>query len=307
MSLDPVLGELIRQMNEAGGPALNEMSPVDAREMYRGMQEALPFHEVHQVTDEDADGVQVRIYRPSADRSLPCLVFFHGGGWVIGDLETHDSVCRQLANQVQCVVIAVDYRLAPEHPYPAALEDCYHTVQWAVDNAHRLDIDPTRVAVGGDSAGGNLAACVCLKSRQEGGPPISFQLLIYPVTDTAMDTSSYEENREGYLLTRDSMSWFMEQYLGTASDNRLDPLAAPLRAPDFSNLPGACIITAEFDPLRDEGEHLAARLDSSGVHASLRHFDGMIHGFFGMTHLVEGARDAMDFASRELRDAFNDG
>lgn len=306
MPLDPALGELLKQMAEAGGPALHEMNPAEARAMYRGLQETLPFDDVHEVFDEDANGVAVRVYRPSDARALPCLVFYHGGGWVIGDLDTHDSVCRQLANGTGCVVIAVDYRLAPENPYPAALEDSYHALQWSIDHADKLDIDPTRVAVGGDSAGGNLAACVSLKSKLEGGPPIAFQLLIYPVADAAMDTPSYEENGEGYLLTTDSMAWFLDQYLGAGSANRNDPLALPLRAPDLTGLPDACVITAEFDPLRDEGEMLAGRLQDAGVNTAIRRFDGMIHGFFGMTHLVEGARDAMAFASGEIKRALGE-
>lgn len=303
MPLDPALGELLKQMEEAGGPPLNEMAPADAREMYRGLQQTLPYQEVHRVFDDDANGVGIRVYRPSDARALPCLLFYHGGGWVIGDLDTHDSVCRQLANQAECVVIAADYRLAPEHPWPAALDDCYQVLQWSVDNADKLDIDPTRVAVGGDSAGGNLAACVSLRSKFEGGPPIAFQLLIYPVTDAALNTPSYEENGEGYLLTMESMAWFLDQYLGTGTDNRNDPLALPLQADDLADLPDACIITAEFDPLRDEGEQFADKLKDAGVNTDLRRFDGMIHGFFGMTHLVQGARDAMDFASGTLKRA----
>jgi len=306
MPLDPALEAMLKQMAEAEAPALSEMSPVEAREMYRAMQQTLPTCELHSVADDMANNVPVRVYRPSAAGGLPCLVFFHGGGWVIGDLDTHDSVCRQLAARVQCVIVSVDYRLAPEHPFPAPLDDCYQALRWVVDNADKLNIDPTRVAVGGDSAGGNLSAAVSLKSKMEGGPSLSYQLLIYPVTDTAMDTPSYEENKEGYMLTRDSMVWFWNQYLGTGEENRRNPLAAPLRADDHSGLPPACVITAEFDPLRDEGERLGEKLAAAGVETTIERFDGMIHGFFGMTHLVEGAREAMDLAALRLKTAFRE-
>lgn len=305
MPLDPAFEAMLRQLAEAGGPALSEMTPVEAREVYKALQQTLPVPDVHHVADGDADGVPVRIYRPSDGRSLPSLVYFHGGGWVIGDLDTHDSICRQLASAAGCVVVAVDYRLAPEYRFPAALDDCYRALGWVIDHADTLDIDPTRVAVGGDSAGGNLGACVSLKSKLEGGPPVAFQLLIYPVTDTAMSMPSYNENGEGYMLTRDGMAWFFDQYLGADGDNRSHPLAAPLHAEDLSGLPPACVITAEFDPLRDEGERFGEKLSAAGVDTTIRRFDGMIHGFFGMTHMGEAPREALALAADQLKNALD--
>jgi len=304
MPLDPLVEGMLKQMAEAGGPPLTEMAPADARAMYRMMNEANSRADVHGVTDTSAGGVPVRIYRPSAANELPCLVYFHGGGWVIGDIETHDNVCRNLALQAQCAVISADYRLAPEHPFPAPLEDCYAVTSWAADNAAALDIDASRIAVGGDSAGGNLSACVSLKAKQENGPRLVHQLLIYPVTDAALDTESYAANGEGYMLTKDGMQWFLDHYLGEAVD-RSDPLIAPLRATDLAGLPAATIITAEFDPLRDEGEAYGSKLNAAGVDTLVRRYDGMIHGFIGMTDLLDGARDATAFAAERLRAAFS--
>jgi len=304
MPLDPIVEGMLKQMAEAGGAPLSEMAPEEARAMYRMMNEANSRADVHDVTDTMAGGVPVRIYRPSAGNDLPCLVYFHGGGWVIGDIETHDNVCRNLALQAQCAVISADYRLAPEHPFPAPLEDCYAVTSWAVNNAAALDIDASRIAVGGDSAGGNLSACISLKARQENGPRLVHQLLIYPVTDAALDTESYAANGEGYMLTKDGMQWFFNHYLGESAD-RFDPLVAPLRATDLAGLPAATIITAEFDPLRDEGEAYGSKLQAAGVDTVVRRYDGMIHGFFAMTDLLEGARDATAFAAERLRAAFS--
>lgn len=303
MPLDPTVEGLLQQMAEAGGQPLNEMSPGAAREMYRAMGAAYSRPDVHAVEDRLAANVPVRIYRPSAATDLPALVYFHGGGWVIGDLETHDNVCRNLTNAAGCVVIATDYRLAPEHPWPAALDDCLAVTTWAADHAAELGIDANRIAVGGDSAGGNLAACVCLKARDEAGPAIAHQLLIYPVTDSSLDTASYRDNAEGYMLTRAGMEWFFGHYVPNEQD-RDNPMVAPLRAGNYAALPPATVITAEFDPLRDEGEAFAAKLDAAGVPTASRRFDGMIHGFFGMTDLIEGARAANTFAAERLKSAF---
>lgn len=306
MPLDPLVEGMLKQMAEAGGPPLSEMAPAEARAMYRMMNEATSRADVHEVTDTDAGHVPVRIYRPSPAGDLPCLVYFHGGGWVIGDIETHDNVCRNLALQAQCVVVATDYRLAPEHPFPAPLEDCFSVTSWVAENAATLGIDASRIAVGGDSAGGNLSACVSLKAKRQDGPRLVHQLLIYPVTDAALDTESYAANGEGYMLTREGMQWFFDNYLGESAD-RFDPMIAPLRAPDVAGLPAATIITAEFDPLRDEGEAYGSRLQAAGVDTAVRRYDGMIHGFFGMTDLLEDARHATAFAAERLRAAFAGG
>lgn len=305
MPLDPIVASMLEQMAAAGAPPLSEMSPPDARAMYREMQAALPSPELASVEDARAKDVPVRIYRANKKPGGPALVYYHGGGWVIGDLETHDAVCRQLAAAIDATVIAVDYRLAPEHPFPAAIDDCYLATCWVADQADKLGIDPQRLAVGGDSAGGNLAACVSLRARDEDGPAIAHQLLIYPATDTAMDTPSQQDNAEGYLLTKDSMVWFWNHYLG--GKNQQNPYAAPLHAQSLADLPPACVITAEFDPLRDEGEAYAAKLTAAGVPTVVKRYDGMIHGFFGMTDLLAGSKEAMALAANELKKAFAKG
>ncbi|HKI73737.1 MAG TPA: alpha/beta hydrolase, partial [Pseudomonadales bacterium] len=263
MALDPIVEQMLTQMAEAGGPTLAEMTLADARAMYRMMGENFSRPQMDSIEDTTANGVSVRIYRPSAADKLPCLVYFHGGGWVIGDLESHDNVCRTLADQIGCVVIATDYRLSPEHPFPAPLDDCYTVTRWAADNADALNIDAAKIAVGGDSAGGNLSACVALRIKQEGGPALVHQLLMCPVTDAAMDTASYSENAEGYMLTRDTMTWFFGHYLGDTDSK--NPYISPLHAEDLSGLPPATVITAQYDPLRDEGEAYAGRLKAAGV------------------------------------------
>lgn len=303
MPLDPTVEAMLKQMADAGGPSMTEMEPAAAREMYRAMGAAKTRADVHEVSDREIADVPVRIYRPAATTGLPALVFFHGGGWVIGDLETHDGDCRTLANAAGCVVIAIDYRLAPEHRYPAALDDCYAVATAVAEMSEELGIDPERIAVGGDSAGGNLAASVALKARDGSGPSFVHQLLIYPVTDAHFETDSYRDNAEGYMLTRQGMEWFFDHYVPDASA-RQDPLVAPLRASHHGGLPPATIITAEYDPLRDEGEALGARLEAAGVPVVTRRYDGMIHGFFGMTDLLEGARAANQFAAGRLRTAF---
>jgi acetyl esterase len=221
---------------------------------------------------------------------------------VIGSIETHDGLCRQLANAAGCIVVSVDYRLAPEHPYPAAAEDAYAATRWVVDNARSFGGDPSRVAVGGDSAGGNLTAVVSLMARDRGGPPLVQQLLIYPVTDAPTDKGSYRSNAEGYFLTADMMQWFWRHYTGEAGS--AEPYACPLRAKSLAGLPPALVVTAEFDPLRDEGEVYAARLREAGVPVHLSRYDGMIHGFFAMSAFLDRARAAVAEAAEALRGAF---
>jgi acetyl esterase len=234
---------------------------------------------------------------------LPLLVFFHGGGFVIGDIDTHDATCRGLAKAAHCIVVSVDYRLAPEHPFPAAPEDCYAATVWVADNAASLGGDGARLAVGGDSAGGNLAAVVALMARDRGGPALTHQLLIYPVIDHNFDTASYVENGRGYLLSREMMMWFWGLYLEDAGDGS-KPYASPIRAEDLSGLAAATIISAEFDPLRDEGEAYARRLGDADVAVTARRYDGMVHGFFAMTAVLDRAREAVAFAAAELRRAW---
>ncbi len=307
MPVHPQVKTLLDMLAQMGGPAMSESTPDDARAMYRAMGAMEPGEEVARVDDRmvpapDGD-IPVRCYTPGSaiGEAHGVLVWFHGGGWVIGDIETADSTCRALANRAGCVVVSVDYRLAPEHPSPAALDDCVAALMWTVENFEVLGVDASRVAVGGDSAGGHLAALVCQRVRADFGPDIDFQLLVYPVTDMTQSHPSIVENAEGYLLTRDSMEWFRHHYLGDG--DRTDPAVSPWHAPDLSGLPPALVITAELDPLRDEGEAYAARLQEAGVPTTLMRFDGQIHGFFAMPSLLDDAKVALDAAGAALRAA----
>jgi len=248
--------------------------------------------------------VPVRLYRPG-EGIRPGIVFIHGGGWAICNLDTHDWTCRQLANATGAVVVSVDYRLAPEHCFPAALDDAYAGTAWTYAEADLIGIDHHRLAVVGDSAGGNLAAAVTLMARDREGPPLRFQVLVYPVTNCAFDTVSYQENGTGYFLTKSSMEWYWRAYLGENGD-RTNPYAAPLQAADLSSLPPALVITAEFDPLRDEGEAYGRRLEEAGVPTKIRRYDGMFHGFFSMGALLPAAQEAEAEAAAALRAAFGD-
>ena len=258
---------------------------------------------VNTVAPGPAGDIPVRIYRASLEASQPVIVYFHGGGFVVGNLESHDGTCRRLCSAIGCTVISVDYRLAPEALYPAAVDDSYAATQWTADNAAALKIDPKRIAVAGDSAGGNLAAVVAIAARDKGGPAICHQLLTYPVTDMAFRSESYVTNGEGYFLTRSMMEWFGVQYVPEGHDVE-DPLLSPLYAKDLSNLPPATVITAEFDPLRDEGEAYAKRLQAAGVPTKLIRYDGVFHGFFSMNGMLDQADEAHTFATGELKQAF---
>jgi acetyl esterase len=307
MPLHPQFQALLEQMAAAGGKPLTELPVAEARAMYRAMQPVATQIEVGRVEDRRIPGpggeIPLRIYTPAGAGPFPILMNFHGGGWVIGDLDTADAQCRDLCRLVGCVVVSVDYRLAPEHPFPAAADDCYAATRWAHANAAAIDGDPGRLAVGGDSAGGNLAAVVSLMARDRAGPPLCFQLLVYPVTNASFDTASYRDNAEGYLLTRASMEWFWNHYCPTTEQKR-NPYASPARAQNLANLPPALVLTAEFDPLRDEGEAYAAALRAARVPAEAVRYDGLIHGFFAMSHLVPAGRPGMEKAAQALRRAF---
>jgi len=300
MPLDPQAQVLLDQLAAAGDRKLADMTVAEARQTFALMAAlATPGPDLDEARNESADGVPVRVYRPTADRPLPAIVYFHGGGFVIGDLATHDATCRDLALRTGMVVVSVDYRLAPEHVFPAAADDASTATRWVHDHAGELGVDPARIAVAGDSAGGNLAAVATLDARERGGPPLAFQLLIYPCLDATMTQPSIDENAEGYLLQRDSMQWFYGHYAREADvkDQRL----SPLHAADLAGLPPALVITAEFDPLRDEGEAYGERLRDGGVPVTVSRYDGMIHGFFGMTAVLDAARAAMDEAVAALR------
>jgi acetyl esterase len=310
--LRPEVEILLDEMEAQGLPDTAAVSVPTAREFLRDLHVTEePVEQVASVDDVAIPGpageIPLRIYRPGRDGPYPVLVYFHGGGWVVGDLDTVDEACRVLANEVGCVVVSVDYRLAPEHPFPAAVEDCYAATEWVADNADALLGDPDRVAVAGDSAGGNLAASVSLAARNLDGPDLTHQCLIYPVTDHNFDTDSYHENAEDYFLTRDAMKWFWDHYLDSPFDGA-NPYASPLRADDCSDLPPATVMTCEFDPLRDEGEAYADRLEDAGVPVSRIEYDDMIHGFFLMIESppLDAAREAVDDVAAELRAAFEE-
>jgi acetyl esterase len=250
-----------------------------------------------------AGQIGARLYVPPAAASQdppPLLVYFHGGGWVIGDLETHDDPCRFLAAHSGAALLAVDYRLAPEYPFPAAVEDAEAAYAWAVTNAEQLGVNGGRIAVGGDSAGANLAAAVCLPARDAGAPLPAMQLLIYPVTDATGKAASRHTFSEGFLLTRNDMDWFEERYLPAGAD-RSDPRVSVVRAPDLAGLPPAYVATAGFDPLRDEGEAFAARLRDAGIPVALRRHPGLVHTFANLTAICPSARAAMLEAAGALR------
>ncbi len=249
-----------------------------------------------------AGPLRVRLYYPSGADNLPLLVFYHGGGFVLCDLDSHDMLCRALANESGCAVASVDYRLAPEVKFPGPLEDCYAALVELTTRAGELGFDRERVAVGGDSAGGNLAAAVCLLARERRGPAIRLQLLLYPCLDAACSIASQHEFARGYMLTREVMQWFYECYVAQPAD-AANPLVSPLRAKDLSGLPPASITTAECDPLRDEGELYGERLRAAGVNATTRRYDGMIHGFTQMPLVTEVANQNIADVARDLRNA----
>jgi acetyl esterase len=309
VTLDPEAQAYLDASAALGLPSIAEQGAVAARHAVKlrapelaGEPEPLARVEDHTVPGP-AGSIPVRLYAPTASPPLPVLAYFHGGGWVTGDLDTHDSACRGLANRAQCLVVAVDFRSAPEHRFPAALEDCWAAVEWLGRQAGELGGDPARLAVCGDSAGGNLAAAVALRARDRGTPPIAAQLLIYPVLDYDLETPSYQAKASGYGLTRDSMRWYWEQYLGEGGDG-FAPEASPLREGDLSGLPPALIVTCEHDPLRDEGEAYAHRLAAAGV--PVEHVDeaGMIHGYFRMAGVIGRARKTWDDCARFLDERF---
>ena len=296
----------IDQLAAAGGRGFHEMEVAEARQAILQLfqvENPEPVAKVEDRTIPTPNGdLPIRLYTPEGDGPLPVLVFFHGGGWVVGNLESHDATCRALANAAGCITLAVDYRLAPEHKFPAAPEDCYEATKWAVLNAAALGGDPQRVAVGGDSAGGNLAAAVALMSGDRGAPSLAYQLLLYPVTNHSFDTESCKQNGEDYLLTKDSMVWFWDHYLENDEAGK-NPYASPLLAKYVNSPPPGLVITAEFDPLRDEGEAYGKRLQDAGADIKISRYDGTIHGFFSFFHL-DAQKKALAEVAEELKAAF---
>jgi acetyl esterase len=309
MPLDPQAQALLDMMAQSGLPQPWDLpTAAEARAQLAATRVPVEPHPVARVENRSIAGpggdLPVRIYWPSEETGLPVIVFFHGGGWVICDLDTHDQTARRLALDVGAIVVSVDYRLAPEHKFPSAADDCYAATAWAAEQAASLGGDPQRIAIAGDSAGGNLAAVVALMARDRGGPRLRFQLLVYPVTGTPWDDRpSLVENATGYMLTTESMHWFVDHYVNDRSDCE-HPYYAPTRATDLSGLPPALVITAEFDPLRDEGEAYGRMLQDAGVPTTISRYDGQIHGFFGMDAAIDRARDAQLEAAEALKKAF---
>ena len=300
MPLHPEARALLDQLEALGDPPLETSTPEAVRAL-RASRIQPPIVALAEVRDVDANGIATRLYRPSMDAPLGLMAYFHGGGWVLGSIETHDHIARGLAAGSGCAVLSVDYRLAPEHPFPAGLDDAFTVSTWVQEHASSLGCDPERLAIGGDSAGANLAAVV----TQSGRFPFRFQLLVYPVTDVRGGTTSYEELAEGFGLTSEGMRWFLEHYLSGAEGAPNDPRVSPLLADDsaFAASPRTLVITAELDPLRDEGEAYAERLRAVGVAAETTRYDGMIHAFFSLGAFLSDGRRALTQAADALGEA----
>jgi acetyl esterase len=306
MPLDPQVARwrerrIAGQVRPLYTQTLAEARAADLAEIRAGAGTPEPVHEVRDLTMPAGGGdLPLRLYRPSGQPGLPALVYFFGGGWTLGQIDTCDGICRTLANAAGCAVIAVGYRLAPEHKFPAPVRDCYDALCWIAGHAEELGVDAGRLAVGGDSAGGNLAAAVTLLAKQQDGPPLAAQLLVYPNTCFDAGTESLRENDDPSMFNRRSVDWYWSHYLSSPSDGA-DPLASPLLAEDHTGLPPALVITAEYDPLRDEAEQYAHRLAAAGVPTTVSRYDGMMHGFFLMYPVLDGGRRAVDEAVRFLR------
>jgi acetyl esterase len=302
--LDPQLQAMRDQRERDNVPPLYTMSLADARaadlaSIRAGGGEPEPVHEVVNLTIAGPGGdLPLRLYRPSGERPLPVLLYFFGGGWVLGTIDTADGVSRSLAKSCGALVAVAGYRLAPEHPFPAAADDCYAAVRWVAGHAAEIGADPGRLAVGGDSAGGNLAAGVALRARDD-GPALAGQLLVYPNTDQFADDPSMRAADDPYLFNRHSVAWYRQHYLADPGDGA-SPLASPLRAESLAGLPPALVITAEYDPLRDQGEAYARRLAGDGVQTELSRYPGMTHGFFTMLGTVDASRAAIEQAASRL-------
>jgi len=307
VSVDPVVQNLLDSMGGPDSPDLSDLSVTEARDLMGMMAvmggEPEPVGSVEDRTiPGPAGAIPVRVYRPAtgAGATPGILVWFHGGGWVIGDLDSADGTARKLTNRSEAIVVSVDYRLAPEHRHPAAVEDCWAATQWVAAHGTELGGDPTRLAVGGDSAGGNLAAVVAVRARDADGPALVHQLLVYPATDLTLSHDSIDENGEGYLLSKRAMTWFGDHYLGPEGDAK-HPTVSPLFTDDLRGVAPATVITAGYDPLRDEGEAYADALRAADVPVGLTRYDTMIHGFFSMDDLVPVAAQAVDAAGATLK------
>lgn len=306
---DPQVQALLEQLDEENVPPFQALSTSHARALIReffvreNQEEVLPDSVTRDTIAIEGPGSElpVRVYRPSGEGPFPVLVYFHGGGWVVGGLDEYDDVCAKLAAGAERVVVSVDYRLAPEHPFPAAVEDCYAATQWVTENAGFLNVDTDRLAVGGDSAGGNLTAAVTLMARDQGGPDLERQVLIYPAANPPelQQFESYEENAEGYFLEYAAMEWFYERYIQRQAHLR-NEYAFPLLARDLAGLPPATVLTAGFDPLRDEGIEYAERLAEADVAVAHEHYEEMIHGFVSLSEELDAGQAAIDSIADQL-------
>jgi acetyl esterase len=311
--LHPQARALLRLIEEKGVPPTHSLSVAEARAWYRerrAITQPLP-PEVGAVQELQATGaagaIPLRLYRPfgsAPNAVLPVLVYYHGGGWTIGDLDTHDTLCRELSNGSGCAVVSVDYRMGPEHRFPAAVDDAFAALTWVRGHAAALSLDAQRIAVGGDSAGGNLAAVAAIQARDAGGPPLRFQLLIYPATDMRATAPSHQSNGQGYLLTSDTIRYFHDHYIDDARHDT-DWRASPLLREDLSRLPPAFVLTAGYDPLRDEGLQYAQRLTEAGNAAALVCFERQIHGFILMGRVIDEANVAVQLCAAQLARALH--
>jgi acetyl esterase len=313
MTINPDAAKVVELIIASGRPPYPTIGHVAAREIFVASRAILqpdpsPVAEVHDLAATGPAGlIPLRLYRgigTDTKSPQPTLIYYHGGGWVLGNLDSHDGVCRDIANAAQCTVISVDYRLAPEAKFPAAADDSIAAAQWIHDNAAELGVDRARLAVGGDSAGGNLSAVVALHARDNGGPMLKLQVLIYPSADMSSVYPSYEEFAEQLPLTRTTMDWFVDLYLKNRSEDAKDWRASPLHAKSLASLPPAFVITAAMDPLRDEDEEFARALMKAGVPVEVKRFDGQIHGFLTMGRIVRDSAVAIADIATQLRKAF---
>ncbi len=311
MALHPECKAFLDTLAAASDTPIDRLPVADARMASQGLIEfGGPEQPVARVENRTVPGpaqpIPVRVYYPRLGDGLPVLMFFHGGGFVLCNLDTHDRQCRMLANAAGCAVVSVDYRMAPEYPFPAAPDDAYAATRYVAEHAGEFGIDPTRLAVAGDSAGGNLATVVAMMSRERGAPAIRFQVLVYPLVDWEDRSASMQEYGQGHFVTEEMMEWFKRQYLGRPDDAR-HPYASPLHASDFSGLPPAIVITAECDPIRDQGEAYARKLQAAGVPVEARRYEGMIHPFFSLGGIVGVGATVVEDIAGALRQALETG
>ncbi len=308
MPVHPAVQALLDQVAAQNSPPLSDQGVEVVRQGYIAARAFLSKKpEVANVEDRAIPGpagdIPVRVYTPAGEAPHPVLVYYHGGGWVIGDLETSEGISRAFANAAACIVVSVGYRLAPEHKYPAAVDDAFAALNWVAEHAAELGGDAKRIAVFGESAGANLSAIVAQLAKEAGGPTLAYQVLAYPVTNMAFDTESYQTNGDAYYLTEESMRWFWGLYLNDESEGA-DPKASPLLREDVSGLPPGIVLTPEFDPLRDEGEAYGKRLQEAGGDFEIWRAEGMIHDFLGMTNILPEAKSAIERLAGNIKTAF---